>query len=76
MKYMVDIDEKSRKGKLAIGLLREMGFSPLKTPTPLEWGLPSGRKATQPEMYALLEDAERSEGLLLNDVIEEYKAKK
>ncbi len=74
MNYLVDIDDKSRKGKLAIGLLKEMGFSPLKTPTPLEWGQPANRKATDAELYTLLDEAEKSEGMLLSDVIAEYKA--
>ncbi len=73
---MVDIDEKSRKGKLAIGLLKEMGYSPLQTPTATEWGMPSKRKADSAEIYAMIEEAEKSETILLSEGIKRYKTKK
>ena len=73
---MVEIDEKSQKGRLTIDLLKEMGFMPLQLPSLKEWGMPSSRKASADEIKALLYEANQSTTLLLADEIEKYKQRK
>jgi len=76
MKYMVDIDETSSKGKLVIDLLNEMGFAPVKVLPMSKWGKPSARKATPEEIKDLLSEAELSSSILLSEGIAAYKSKR
>lgn len=76
MKLLIDIDENSKKGKLTLDLLKELGFDSKEMPSATDYAFPSNRKISSEELNYLLDEAEISENLILNEEIVKYKAGK
>jgi hypothetical protein len=76
MKFVIDIDEKSSKGKLTLDLIKELGFNAKKISNEINYGLPSSRKISTEELNNLLDEDELSENLILKEELEKYKVKK
>ncbi len=76
MKLLIDIDEHSTKGKLTLNLLKEMGLDAKEMPSAKDYAFPSNRKITSEELNYLLDEAELSDNLILNEEIVKYEANK
>ena len=76
MKYLIDINEQSKKGKLAINMLKEMGITAQQMPAAVSFAVPSAKKITSNELNYLLDEADISESILLSDGIVKYKTRK
>jgi hypothetical protein len=55
LKLLIDIDENSKKGKLALHLLKELGLDTTELPSAIDYALPAKRKISDEELNFLLE---------------------
>lgn len=76
MKLLIDIDEHSKRGKLTLDLLKEMGIDAKEMPSSTDYAFLSNRKISSEELNYLLDEADVSENLILNEEIVKYKAGK
>ena len=76
MKFLIEVDQQTEKGKLTIGLIKEMGFEIIEMPSAADFALPSDKKINGEVLNYLLDEAEISDSLILKEEIVKYTARK